>query len=243
MATSRWCSIFYFPCFAPLAEEDNGRQYCNITEQWWKYAAAAMEKGISCDVCDVSYTAHFHKSTCKHRSWNQIRKSVTDLYMEPKKPSGHVGFRRKPYLGRLVPVSPPSVRLSQHRAHTHLFTLGECVQAEPLSPDSQPHSDVQSQVHIRLPTPRWVAQTSLIPQLRGSAVRSGQIPFLQNSDTTRANVPLTPQRRCGPASSSVDPALTSVGLNEKHSPQPMLQRWAWILTNNRIAQSKVYGLI
>lgn len=26
MATSRWCSIFYFPCFAPLAEEDNGRQ-------------------------------------------------------------------------------------------------------------------------------------------------------------------------------------------------------------------------
>lgn len=26
MATSRWCSIFYFPCFAPLAKDDNGRQ-------------------------------------------------------------------------------------------------------------------------------------------------------------------------------------------------------------------------
>lgn len=156
-----------------------------------------MEKGISRDVCDVSYTAHYHRSTFKHLSRNQIRKSVTDLYMKPIKPLGHVGFRRKPYLGRLVPVSPPpldSHSLGLTHTHTHLFTLSECVQAEPLSLDSQPHSDIQSQAHIRFPTPRWVSQTCLILQLRGRAVRSGQIPFLQNSDTTGADVSRTPQR-------------------------------------------------
>lgn len=86
--------------------------------------------------------AHYHRSTFKHLSRNQIRESVTDLYTEPIKPWGHVGFWRKPYLSRLVPVSPPrppsNLSLSDShtpRAHTRLFTLGECVQAEPLSPD------------------------------------------------------------------------------------------------------------
>lgn len=88
--------------------------------------------------------AHYHRTTFKHLSRNQIRESVTDLDTEPRKPWGHVGFRRKPYLSRLLPVSLPHTPPSNlslldsrtPRAHTRLFTLGECVQAEPLSPDS-----------------------------------------------------------------------------------------------------------
>ena len=167
--------------------------------------------------------------------------------MGSKKPSRHVEFRRKPYLSRLVPVRPShslSVGLSQPRAraHTHLFTLCELVPAEtPPSTLSHDYSDVQSQAHIYLPTRRWVSQTCLILQLGGRAARVEKIPFLQNSDTTRANVSHTPQRWCGLASSSVVPALTSVGLSEKHSLHQMLQLWAWILTEQlRIITDRYY---
>lgn len=156
------------------------------------------------------YTTHYHRSTFKHLSQNQIRESVTDPYTEPIKPRGHARFRRKLY-SKLVSLAYPSDShsLGLHAAPTLVYTrcvcvcvctsvcVCVCIQAEPLSPDSQPHWDFQSQARKRLPTPLPVSRTPVILQLRGRAVRSGPIPFLLNSGTSGADVSLTTQRCCG----------------------------------------------
>lgn len=109
--------------------------------------------------------AHYHRTTFKHLSRNQIRESVTDLDTEPRKPWGHVGFRRKPYLSRLLPVSLPHTPAPPHRISrcwtlarpglTHACLHSVSVYRLSRSPRTlSPHSDVQSRAHTRFPTPR-----------------------------------------------------------------------------------------
>lgn len=197
--------FFLFSLLCPISRR---RQWPSIKGHRREAAETRCSCGwkhISHDVCDMIYTAHYHKSTLKHLSQNQIRKSVTDPYMEHHKALRPCWIQEEAIYEQASsskpPPTPPSPSDSQPRAQTLVYTWWVCTDWAPLPRLSATLRRSVTGSHMLTHTSPRIPDPRNPPTPRQSSVRSGQIPFLQNSDTSAADTSQTPQRWCGLAPS------------------------------------------